>query len=163
VNTLQLLLDTSVIIAFCTECKRPYLFEKLTENHFDLFVPIGVANEIKQSDKSYSEFQKLLHKKTIVILEKLDENEIKTLNNKHPYLDRGENEVILQGLKAKKKNIQYNCVIDDRRARKVAQDYGLNLIGTIGLLENMHRGNIISSSELASIIHDLKSSGFWIK
>ena len=162
-NTLQLLLDTSVIIAFCTECKRPYLFEKLTENHFDLFVPIGVANEIKQSDKSYSEFQKLLHKKTIVILEKLDEKEIKTLNNKHPYLDRGEIEVMLQGLKAKKKNIQYNCVIDDRRARKVAQDYGLNLIGTIGLLENMHRGNIISSNELASIIHDLKSSGFWIK
>jgi len=163
VNTLQLLLDTSVIIAFCTECKRPYLFEKLIENHFDLFVPIGVANEIKQSDKTYPEFKELLHKKTIVILEKLDENEVKTLNNKHPYLNRGEIEVILQGLKAKKKNIQYYCVIDDRRARKVAQDYGLNLMGTIGLLENLYRGNVISSSEQTSIVHDLKTSGFRIK
>jgi len=163
VNALRLLLDTSVIIAFCTECKRPYLFDKLVENHYELIIPSGVANEIKQSDKTYPDFKKLLHKKVILISENLDENEVTAFNNKHPYLNRGETEVTLQGLKTKEKDIQYYCVIDDRRARKVAQDNRLNLIGTVGLLEILHRGNIISSTEHLAILHDLKASGFRIK
>lgn len=161
-NILRLLLDTSVIIAFCTECKRPFLFQKLVEQHYILLVPSGVAHEIKQSDRTHPVFRDLVNKKVISILPNLDEKEIITFNNKHPYLNQGEIEVILWGLQEKTKGTKYNCVIDDRRARKIVQLYQLSLVGTIGLLEILRERNSISSTEKSAIVQDLKASGFRI-
>ena len=159
---LRLIIDASVIIAFCKECRRPLLLQKLALNGFEIFTPRGVSNEIKQTDETYPPFKNLIKKKVVVITNNLDENEIADFNNRHPYLHQGEIEVILSGLKLKQENVDYLCAIDNGRARKVAKSYNLKLTGTLGLLDILTEINIVTSEEKLVIIHELKESGFRI-
>jgi len=163
VDILRLIIDASVIIAFCKECKRPFLFQKLTLNGYKIVTTKGVSKEIIQTDETYPHFKDLMEKKVVIIVNNLVENEIIDFNHKHPYLHQGEIEVILSGLELKRKNADYLCVIDNGRARKVAKSYNINLTGTLGLIDILTELNIITSEEKSDIILELKKSGFRIK
>lgn len=160
---LRLIIDASVIIVFCKECRRPLLLKKLALNGYNIITPKGVSKEIIQTDEAYPPFKDLIEKKVVIIINNLDENEIIDFNNRHPYLHQGEIEVILLGLELKQENADYLCVIDNGRARKVAKSYNINLIGTLGLLDILTELNIITSEEKSDIILELKKSGFRIK
>ena len=55
-------------------------------------------------------------------------------------------------------------IIDDKKAREYALDFGLNVIGTIGVIKQATDRNIIESKEKANeLFIELKNKGFWIK
>jgi len=160
---LKFVIDTSVIIAFCTECKRPELLYYLKEKNNELYMPNAVSDEIKETDITYKLLYDLKTKKIIKNINTLDKNDILEFKNKHPYLNNGEIEVILWGIKLKNKGVRYCCVIDDGKARKIAQLYKIKFTGTLGLLNKMVDLEILSSEEKNKIINKLKDAGFRIK
>ena len=160
---MRFIFDTSVIIAFCTECKQPELLEKLKGKNNEIYIPNAVSDEIKETDITYKLLKDLKIKKIIKNINTLDKNDILDFKNKHPYLNNGEIEVILWGMKLKNKNEKYCCVIDDGKARKIAELYKIKFTGTMGLLNKMVDLEILSIEEKNKIINNLKDAGFRIK
>ncbi len=71
-------------------------------------------------------------------------------------IDAGESEVIALALEMKK-----SCVIlDDKKARRIAKDLGLKMLGTIGVLLQAKKIGVISKIKPA--LDDLNATGFYI-
>lgn len=60
----------------------------------------------------------------------------------------------------KKKNIKYFCVLDDGKARKVADERDLNFTGLDGLIEYLFHKKAISEEEFTEINNLLEKSRF---
>ena len=54
----------------------------------------------------------------------------------------------------------YKIVVDDSKARRVAQNMGLKITGTIGILLRAERSGLIESAEKK--VRELKTKGFYI-
>jgi len=54
----------------------------------------------------------------------------------------------------------YKIVVDDSKARRVAQNMGLKITGTIGILLRAERSGLIESAENKA--RELKNKGFYI-
>ncbi|MGH9942106.1 MAG: DUF3368 domain-containing protein [Pyrinomonadaceae bacterium] len=71
-------------------------------------------------------------------------------------LDEGEAEAI-----ALASEYGYKLVLDDRQARAVAQNLGLPLIGTVGVLVKAKREGIIPA--LKSVLDEMEANGFYLR
>jgi predicted nucleic acid-binding protein len=49
-------------------------------------------------------------------------------------------------------------ILDDKKARRVAQDLSLQLTGTLGVIAKAHKGRLISN--ITGLIEDLRNSNF---
>ena len=130
--------DASTIIALEKIDSLPLLCQIYSE----VIIPEAVSNEIGNlSLKCFS-----IRKVESTFIKLLIEN----LN-----LGKGEAEVIalahLTGLKA---------LIDDLKARKIAENMGLNISGTIGVLLKAEKLGLIESA--LTKVKDLKDKGFFI-
>jgi predicted nucleic acid-binding protein len=68
---------------------------------------------------------------------------------------RGESEAIALAYERR-----YRLIVDDRQARKLAQQMGIQMIGTVGILVKAKRQGIIPN--LSLVLNDLEAHGFYL-
>jgi len=77
----------------------------------------------------------------------------------NPGLGDGELGVISLALESKGNEV---TLIDDKRARKAATFYGLNIHGTLWLLIQFKKCGVMGKEETREKIKELPRHGFWI-
>lgn len=152
---MKLILDTSVLIAFFEELKRPDI---LFKSKFSLNIPNPVFLEIKKG-RTFEKIKPHIESE-IRVLEKGDEKMFEEIKNRYPFLGNGEVGVIVDGIAHRDRKLEYLCIIDDKQGRKVAEKFSLKFCGTIGLLRLLKTSGIIDDIELNSLIKILNQSAF---
>lgn len=150
-----------MFIAFHKELNKPDLLYKYHEFQYDIYIPIGVYNELKRP--TFDTVKKYVDKKIIKLLDPIPRNEIKKLKDRHPNLKNGELEVILWGINFSTSGKKCYCVLDDDQARKVATKKEILFTGTKGLIKHMGKKGVINSKDAVLLIKELENSNFRIK
>jgi len=131
----------------------PYILEELTKQHSYL-IPKGVIFELKKGVTWYSINHSIKHY-TIV-----ESPEIPSELNKYKIsLGRGEIEVLTLAYY----NKEIIACIDDGKARKIANRLGIFKTGTIGLLKEALKKEIIPCKDALEFCEKLKKEGFRFK
>ena len=157
------ILDSSPIIAFYTELDNPNILHKFSELGYELRIPQSVFVEIKKG-KTFDKLKANVTSGKLKMLDHLPEEDILRFKNRYPYLGYGEIEVILWWLHLNSTTNDKNyCIIDDRRARKVAEKFNVVLTGTIGLIDILFKKEVITQNEREELIENLAGSGFRMK
>lgn len=137
-------------LVFLSKIKRLSVLQKFGY----ILVPQGVISEIKHKKDYVS---------TAVTKASSDWLKIKTVKDKDllnvltKELDGGESEVICLALEQKADWV----ILDDHDARRYAHKYGLNVIGTLGLLAWAKKKGLIKS--LKAEIDKLQNCGFYAR
>ncbi|AFC99394.1 putative nucleic acid-binding protein [Methanocella conradii HZ254] len=155
------LLDTSVILLFIKDIDGKKYFSALISNGEILKIPPSVYNEIKDTN-TRTELDNLLFQH---IIGKVDHNDMtieNVIRTRYPELNDGEINVICSGLKLKENGVPFFCVIDEKPGRKAAQELGLPLTGSIGLLNILKAKGLLDKSQRIKITDEIKQSAFWI-
>jgi len=154
---MKLILDSSVVIAFCKEMGHPDLIRLLQKEH-QIILPSKVYDEIKDGP-SFAKLSKL-SPRDIVIVE-VNKDDFVVLQSKYPYLGSGELGVIAIGLDASRGGEEYMCILDDERAYKAANSKeGLRVTRTLGLLDILLNLSQISKEEQSKLFDILRKSTF---
>lgn len=122
--------DTGPIISLAV-IKKLELLNTLFD---EVFVPKAVWDELNENKKNF-EFD---------IIEKYFKTKvrkIKSINNLTFMMDYGESEAVIL---YKESNAQF-LLIDDKKARKIAENFQVECIGTIGILIAAKESGLISS------------------
>jgi len=133
-----IIIDTSSLIAL----ERSNLLQ----------IPCEIYSEVIIPDSVIKEFGKLSF--PCLSVRKVESNIIKLLVN-DLNLGKGEADVIALANKTGLK-----VIIDDSKARKVAENMGLNLTGTIGILLKAERLGLIDSAYKK--VMELREKGFYV-
>lgn len=144
-----IVVNTSPWIALSV-CGQISLLEKFFH---DVYIPIGVRDEIMAGGKQGIGIRELEGSPWIKVGEISDVEKIKFLHE----LERGEAEVIIL---AKEKGINH-VMIDEKIARMQAKILGFVVIGTLGLLLKAKKEGILLS--IKPSIGKLLESGIWVK
>ena len=154
--------DSSPIIAFYSELDDPDLLHKFAELGYGLSIPKSVFNEI-ETGKTSDKLKSSIACGKIKVLPSLPEEEILRFKNRYPYLGNGEIEVILWWLKLKSAVNKNYCIIDDKKARKVAEKYKVVFTGTIGLIDLLFKKQVIAHDGREALLKKLEGSRFRMK
>ncbi len=124
-------------------------FDLLEKIFSKIIIPYGVYEEIEEGKE----------KKYYVDLKKTEWIEIIKIHDDRTLLfdlDKGEAETIILA-----KEINADLVImDEKMGRKFAKFYDLNIIGTIGILMEAKKRNIIT--DLKNILLEMKNKGIYL-
>jgi predicted nucleic acid-binding protein len=124
---------------------------KLFKNIFSkVIIPQSVYNEIIKKKDTASE---LIKKSEFIIVEKIEDSE--TLQNLYLILDEGEAEAIAL---ANKHDLV--LVIDEKKGRKIAKNFRLQIIGFLGILLLNYRNKFISRAEIIKILKQSHDFGY---
>ncbi len=156
------ILDSSPVIAFYTELDEPKILHKFTELGYELRIPKSVLKEI-ENGRTSDILKSNIANGNIEILASLPEEEIFHFKNRYPYLGNGEIEVILWWLKLESSVDKNYCIIDDKKARKIAEKHNVVFTGTIGLIELLLKKQAINKDKREELINKLSSSRFRMK
>ena len=111
-------------------------------------VPRGVLEEVeRRRDEVYRELTKLIAEGKI---------HIEDIRKKLPRLGLGESSAVFQAL-VKNKVV----ILDDKRARKLARELGLEVIGTLSILKKLYEEGILKEAPNTLYRH-LTEMGFYI-
>ena len=153
------ILDSSPVIAFYTELDEPEILHKFTELGYELKIPRSVLKEI-ENGRTSDPLKSNIANGNIEILASLPEEDIFHFKNRYPYLGYGEIEVILWWLKLESSIDKNYCIIDDKKARLIAEKYNVVFTGTIGLIELLLKKQAITKDKRDELINKLSSSRF---
>ncbi len=157
------ILDTSVIVAFYKELDDPSILHNFNKLGYQLYIPNCVFQEALKGESCFSKIKYYVANGTIKVLDDIPKDDIDKFRRKHPYLGLGEIEVMLCYIKYKLDKIKCYCILDDKRARKTAEKYGIVFTGTIGLINILHEKGAISDKEKDELLKKLINSTFRIK
>ncbi len=143
-ESLRAVLNSSPLIALA----KLGLLEKAISIFSEVEVPLGVLDEVeKKKDEAYAEIVKLIEKGRI---------RVENVRRKLPRLGLGESSAILLALMKEK-----ILVLDDRKARRLAKDLGLEVIGTISVLKKLYEERILEETT-DTLYNRLVEIGFYI-
>lgn len=134
----KVIADTSVLIAL----EKINLLSVLCDVYKEVILPESVLKEFGGINIKCFSPKKVESKLTNLLMTDLN-------------LGRGEAEVIALAYES-----GMNALIDDGKARKVAEDMGLNISGTIGLLLKAEKLGLINSA--LEKVRELKEKGFYV-
>jgi predicted nucleic acid-binding protein len=157
-------LDASAIIAFYSEICKPQILHELTEKGHVLIVPTAVVTEISKGRKStWSTLEKAIEEKKITVETDFSQTELQLVRNRYPNLHDGEIQVLIVGIKLKKKAAEYKCIIDESPARKIAKRNQIAITGTYGLLDVLNDLGVIEERQKENFLNKLEHSKFRLK
>ncbi len=143
-SSLRVVLDTSVVIVL----SKLGVLEKALNLFSDVEVPSGVLEELeRKKDETYREFMRIVSRGMV---------HIEDVKKKFPRLGLGESSAILLALMKGK-----IVVLDDKRARKVARELGLQVIGTLSILKKLHDDGVLTQTPDA-VYKRLLETGFYV-
>ena len=117
----------------------------------EIFIPEGVYQELS----NFSDQKELIDQSDWIKICKIKDQNL--LNELLEELDRGEAEAILLAIESRSDLL----IIDERKGRQVAKQYGLRLIGILGVLINAKEKGIIPA--VKSCMDELvDKAGFYV-
>jgi predicted nucleic acid-binding protein len=151
--------NASPIILILEILKEPSIFHQIYKIDNELYIPLPVIEEIT-SVFAKNELRKLIQKGILKVYDFKEDKESIFLNNRYPYLHKGEIAVI----SITKNNGTQKCqaVIDESKARSVATKIGIKKIGCLGLLLELNKKQIIDIEELKLLCRKIDKSIFRI-
>ena len=152
-------LDSSSVIGLYKELNETKIILIWKDLGHESFITIEVHAELQKNETTYKLFRPDF-KKNIKLIEVAKPEEIIEFKNKYPYLGKGEISVILTG--AKIKDNKCYCILDDRKARKVAQQQGILFTGTLGMIKKLKEKEIITPEKFDEILKKAEKSKFRI-
>jgi len=79
---------------------------------------------------------------------------------KHPQLGEGELGVLSLTKELKDKNYNIFPILDDKKARSIAKKYGFEVYGTLWIIIELYKNNLINKEDVISLIDRLPKEGF---
>jgi len=152
-----LILDSSAFIAFYEELNTPKILCKAVDFGFDIAIPNSVLEEIKKG-KTFIKAKGNINKEIKVVCNCNDD--IEKMRNRYPFLGDGEIDVILHGAYFKSRNKEYCCILDDKKARRLAEEMKVNFMGTKGMLVFFKDKGLILEGELKDFLDRLENDKF---
>jgi predicted nucleic acid-binding protein len=148
-----------MIIAIVKEINHSWLFDKILQLHHELFIPFSVYDELLDSD-SKNKCDELINNEKLEICRLNTKSEIKDFQKSYPYLGKGECDAMLQLEKLTKNGKEGYCILDDKRARRVAESRNIRYTGLLGLLKLLECRDIITTNEYDESVTKLQGSNF---
>ena len=143
-ESLRVVLNTSPIIILT----KLGVLEKVLDLFSEVEVPDGVLEELKRKkDEVYQKITRYINEGKI---------RVEHIKKRFPRLGLGESSVILLSLMRNK-----IVVLDDRRARRLARELGLETIGTLSILKKLYEEGLLAETPSA-IYKRLVEIGFYI-
>lgn len=151
------LMDTSSIILFLEHIPEYEFLITFSETGEIMIITPQVEEEynIKRNTSLFNEnynIEKLINEEILI----KKDSEINSLfKNRYFFLGKGEKSIMSLALEYEEQSLDYYCVLDDFKARRVALKLGLNVKGSIGLLLILkERGLLKNSNEIVEKIRD---------
>lgn len=151
--------DASSIVCLLHEIEEPGVLDVCETLGHDIYVTAEVYDELKASTETFAKFEKY---GKIGILPKDDNGCVEKIRRRHIQLHDGEASVICISERLKANNIPNWCIIDETKARKVAESKHLSLTGTIGLLLWEYEKDKLNCDDLQRIKEELRQAPFRI-
>ncbi len=142
----RIVFNTSPLIVLA---KLGLLEVSITSLFEEAQIPRGVLFELERKHDDVHTLIKTLIRERLLVVDEI--------SVAFPRLGLGESSAILVGLNQGK-----IVVLDDRKARRVARDLGLKVIGTLGILRELYSLGLIKISK-SEIYRRLLDLGFYIK
>lgn len=155
-------LDTSSVICIFNEIDEPDIILKWQNVGHEIVIPSAVNKELHNNTNSLNKIAKYVRNNTIKIIEGVSLAEIEKFKGIYPRLGKGEIAVILTSIYLSREKKHYYAVIDDKYARKVAINRGVNLTGTFGLISELLNRGLIELEHYKRIKVKLGTSNFHI-
>lgn len=148
-----------MIIGIVNEIKCADLFAKLLTLDNDLLIPRFVYDELLDKNSKHV-CKQLIDNDDMEICLLNTIEEVEDFQKSYPYLGKGECDSILQFGKLKNNGKIVHCILDDKRARSVADSLDIQYMGLLGLLKLLKGQGIITTPEYEHIVSTLKKSKF---
>jgi len=129
------------------------MFEKI-------LIPPEVEEEIMKLNESPEAIQlKDAIQEGWIVVERPSENKARQITKLFPEIDEGEAAVIALALEQQEKNV----IIDDAEARIAAEYFKLKVHGTLYVILEAYKRNILKSkAEVKSIVNNMLRRGFYL-
>ena len=142
--------DTTPLITLI-KIGRLDLLQKLFES---IIIPEAVYHELTSNTQFQDEAVEITKAKYIKVVDVHDTKSVELLR-RATGLDLGESEAIIYSDGSKADLL----LMDEVKGRKVAQQMGLSVMGTIGILMSAYKEKMISKDEIRHYINIMKEAG----
>ena len=117
------------------------------KNIFSLvYIPQKVYEEVVIEEK-------IVLDKEFFVVKKINDKNLYTLLSKS--LDAGECEAIVLA-----KEMELSLIIDEKKGRKIASNFGVNIFGFIGLLVLNYKKEMLTKEDTLDVFYKAKEQGF---
>lgn len=151
--------DTSSIVCLLKEIDEPGVLDICETLGYDIYVTAEVYEELQENEETFKKFQSY---GKFGVLPKDNTGCVDKIRKRHIQLHDGEASIICACERLKANNIPFWCIIDEAKARKVAESKNLSLTGIIGLLLWEYERDELNSDDLQRIKRELRASPFRI-
>ena len=129
---------------------------------YKIIITDQVHKELKNNKETEKIISPELKKGNINISTPIKDQELKKFRARYPMLGVGECSVILTALEMDKNNKKYYAILDDKNARKIANNLGIRMTGTFGLLKTLKEKQMIDELTFEQCKKDMEKSKFRI-
>lgn len=145
----EIVISDSTTLISLINIERLGLLFKFTKT---IIITQAVYKEVSQPRHAKNVLDDSIEKKQVIV-KTVDKNEdLKLLLIR---LDQGESESILL---AQKENLP--LIIDEKKGRSVAQEFGIKIIGLVGILLVLKKKKLLSNDEIIDIVGELRKVEF---
>jgi predicted nucleic acid-binding protein len=149
--------DSSCIISVFNELGELCILFDWIDEGYAIVVPNAVYAELCGKKQTKEKLKQYIDSKKIILSDLVSECEIGDFKRRYSWLGAGEVSVILTGIKLNQEKKRYYAVLDDRRARMVAEKHDVNYTGTYGLLRALKEKKRISIEDYNTIKEKMRS------
>jgi len=152
---MKFITDATLLIAIYDERELgdPEILEKILSMGYELIIPTAVGKEVRRYQEhglDISQFESSIPFK----------KDWFPLQRSYYQLGEGEIEVIAYGLYMKNINVDYLCLLDEKKARNIATNLGLKIVGTLGIMDKLFLAGLLTKEEYKLCLKKLKTSKF---
>lgn len=152
------ILDSSSVVGVLS-VTTPNLIDNILKLGHELVIPREVRAEVMRGS-SASMLTRQIGENKIRVEEVTSRRDLASRKNRGLGLGLGELDVILTYEKLDGSNAY--CIIDEKKARRVARSRGIPFMGLLGLLMKTRDGGIMTAYEFDESVRILKRSGFYM-
>lgn len=138
------LLDCSCLVHLFKRIEEPRVVLEWKKQGYLIVIPDNVYEELCKNDETINKVNPYIREGSIIIIPGIKKDDLDKFKARHPTLGNGEISVILTAKDLSNRNKRYYAIIDDKKARKVAEKYGVKLSNTFGLLFALREKSLIS-------------------
>lgn len=153
--------DNSAIILFLEYLDKEKCLHFLSRDGYHLIIPESVCNEFEYKDFD-GKLDIIIEEMILKKYEGMSTSIEDSIKNRYPILHDGEINVLSWGTQFKKLNKKFWCILDEKKGRKAAEELGLPVKGSIGLLKLLKDNKTLDNPQMINIVEKIRKSPFHI-